>query len=67
MAIAVKELVKLVENFGYKVSYPETKGMKRKKASLVDELLGAFEGAVPEDKTSTEYLKELRATGYGKY
>lgn len=65
MAIAFKELVKLLENFGYKVSYPV--GMKLKKVSLVDELLGEFEGTLPEDKTSTEYLKELRASGYGKY
>lgn len=65
MAIALTELVKLVENFGYNVSHPKV--MKREKGSLVDELLGEFEGALPEGKTSTEYLKELRATGYGKY
>ena len=64
MAIALKELVKLIENFGYKVSYPAG---KKKKASVVDELLGEFEGAIPEEKTSTEYLKELRESGYGRY
>jgi len=63
MAIALKELVKLIENFGYKVSYPA----KKKKASVVDDLLGEFEGAVPEGKTSTAYIKELRESGYGRY
>jgi hypothetical protein len=63
MPIALKELVKFVESFGYKVTYPK----KLKKASLVDELLGEFEGAIPEGTTSSEYLKELRESGYGKY
>ena len=32
----------------------------------VDELLGDFEEAIPEGETSTEYLKKLRESGYGK-
>ncbi|MDL1956188.1 MAG: hypothetical protein LWW95_03925 [Candidatus Desulfofervidus auxilii] len=63
MPIALKELIKFVENLGYKVIYPE----KLEETSLVDELLGEFEGAIPEDMTSTEYLKKLRESGYGKY
>jgi len=58
MPLEVKELVKLIENLGYKVSYPSEPADKG--LSIVDELLGAFEGAVPKGKTSTEYLKELR-------
>lgn len=64
MPIAMRELVKLMENFGYKVIYSvkPTAGL-----SIVDELLGEFKGAIPEGKTSTEYLKELRESGYGRY
>ena len=65
MPLEVKELVKLIENFGYKVSHPaepDGKGL-----SIVDELLGAFQGAVPKGKTSTEYLKELRESRYDRF
>jgi len=63
MAIVLKELVKFVENFGYRVTIKENLGGE----SIIEELLGAFEGVLPEDKSSTEYLKEFRETGYGKY
>jgi hypothetical protein len=36
------------------------RGEKPKRKSVVDELLGAFEGAVPESETSTECIKKLR-------
>lgn len=65
MPIAIKELVKLVENFGYKVSSPENKLING--TSVVDELLGEFEEATPPQKTSTEYLQELRESGYRRY
>lgn len=64
MPIALKELVRFIENFGYKVTYP---GEELKSSSVVDKLLGEFEGAIPEGLTSTDYLKELRESGYGKY
>lgn len=64
MAIALKELVKLVESFGYKVSSPR---QSNQDASVVDELLGEFEGALLEGKTSTDHLRELRDSGYGRY
>jgi len=54
----VKEMVKFMENFGYEV-------IKKEKVDIVDKLLGKF--ALEEEKTSTELLKELRSTGYGKY
>jgi len=60
MPMELEEILKFVKNLGYEV---KTAGKK----SIVDELLGAFEGAVAERKTATEYLKELRETGYGKY
>jgi len=63
MPLALQELVEFIESFGYKVNTPIT----RKKASVVDALLGAFEGALPEGRSSTEYLKELRESGYGRY
>lgn len=64
MPIAIKELVKLMEGFGFKVSYPKALADK---PSLVDELLGEFEGAVPGTKPSSELVKELRESGYGRY
>jgi len=63
MPLALQELLKLIENFGYTIKA----AVPTKKASVVDELLGAFEDAVPQDKTSTEYLRELRESGYGRY
>jgi len=61
MPVELKEIIKFIKNLGYEVK-AEVTGR-----SIVDELLGAFEGAVPEETTSTEYLKVLRETGYGKY
>lgn len=61
MPIELKEIVKFIKDLGYEVK-AEVTGK-----SVVDELLGAFEGAIPEGTTSTEYLKRLRETGYGKY
>ena len=64
MPIAMRELVKLMENFGYKVVSPvkPAKGL-----SIVDELLGEFKGAMPPAKTSTEYVKERRESRYGRH
>lgn len=61
MPIELKEIVKFIKDLGYEVK-AEVPGK-----SVVDELFGAFEGAIPEGTTSTEYLKRLRETGYGKY
>lgn len=61
MPVELREIIKFVRNLGYEVK-AEVTGK-----SVVDELLGAFEGAVPKETTSTEYLKMLRETGYGKY
>jgi hypothetical protein len=61
MPIELKEIVKFMKDLGYEVKVEVTA------KSVVDELLGAFEGAIEEGTTSTEYLKRLRETGYGKY
>ena len=60
MPVELEEIIKFIRNLGYDVRKPERR-------SIVDELLGAFEGAIPEGKTSTEYLRKLRESGYGKY
>ncbi|GBC76336.1 hypothetical protein HRbin07_00535 [bacterium HR07] len=58
MPLALQELVEFIESFGYKVSAPSTPT----KGSVVDALLGAFAGALPEGQSSTEHIKELRET-----
>ena len=61
MPIELKEIIRFIKDLGYEVKADVTG------KSVVDELLGAFEGVVPRGMTSTEYLKNLRETGYGKY
>ena len=61
MPIELKEIIRFIKDLGYEIK-TEVAGK-----SVVDELLGAFEGVVPRGMTSTEYLKNLRETGYGKY
>lgn len=41
--------------------------IKDRKKKIAEKWLGAFEGALPEGTTSTEYLKRMRESGYGKY
>lgn len=59
MAIEVKEMIKFMKNIGYE------RVVRRK--SVVDELLGAFKGTLPKNVKSTDYIKKMRETGYGKY
>jgi len=61
MPVELNEIVKFIKDLGYELKEEITS------KSVVDELLGAFEGAIPEGTTSTQYLKNLRETGYGKY
>ena len=61
MPIELKEIIRFIKDMGYEVK-AEVTGK-----SVVDELLGVFKSVVPEGMTSTEYLKKLRETGYGKY
>ena len=39
---------------------------KVKPSRIADKLLGKFKGVIPEKKTSTEFIKELRGDLYGK-
>jgi hypothetical protein len=39
---------------------------KKKDGKIGEKWLGKFEGAIPSNKKSTEYLKELRGTLHGK-
>lgn len=36
------------------------------KTRIADELLGKYKGIIPKDKTSTEFIRRLRSTLYGK-
>ncbi len=58
MPVELEEIIRFMRNLGYEVKKP--------KREVVDELLGAFEGAIPEGETSTEYIRKLRESGYGK-
>ncbi|MBU7009774.1 MAG: hypothetical protein HXS46_03730 [Theionarchaea archaeon] len=55
MAVNFSEILKSTEMF-----------RKKKDGKISKKWLGKFEGAIPFDKTSTKYLKELRGTLYGK-
>ena len=53
----LEKLIKALESM-------ETKAKADK--NFADKWLGAFEGVVPEGLTSTEYIKKLRESCYGK-
>jgi hypothetical protein len=56
MPIALERIMKAVENI-------EIKGAEE---GIAEKWLGAFEGVVPEEMSSTEYIKKLRESCYGK-
>jgi hypothetical protein len=41
--------------------------IKETEENFAEKWLGAFEGVVPEGMTSTEYIKKLRESCYGKF
>jgi len=54
----IQEAIKVIrEN---KISIP------KKKKGLARQLLGKFKGIIPKDKTSTEFIQEIRTSLYGK-
>jgi hypothetical protein len=55
MAVNLSEILKSTRMF-----------REKKQEKIGKKWFGKFEGAIPPDKTSTEYLKELRGTLYGK-
>ncbi len=58
MPVILEKLIKVLENL-------EPKKTKAEK-NFADKWLGAFEGIIPEGLTSTEYIKRLRESCYGK-
>ncbi len=59
MSLTLKDFIKAAETFGNKTDVKYSK-------NIAEELLGKYEGIVPEGKNSTQYIRELRGTGYGK-
>ncbi len=57
MPVMLEKLIKALESI-------ETKAKADK--NFADKWLGAFEGVVPEGITSTEYIRKLRESCYGK-
>ena len=57
MPIALERIMKAVGSI-------EIKGGEER---IAEKWLGAFEGVVPEGTTSTEYIKKLRESCYGKF
>ncbi len=57
MPVMLEKLIKALESI-------ETKAKADK--NFADKWLGAFEGVIPEGMTSTEYIKKLRESCYGK-
>ncbi|MCK4309972.1 MAG: hypothetical protein KAV80_00805 [Methanomicrobia archaeon] len=55
MAVNLSEIVESTKMF-----------KKKKRGKIGKKWLGKFKGAIPHDKESKEYLKELRGTLYGK-
>lgn len=39
---------------------------KSRKTKIADKLLGKFKGIIPSGKSSTQFIKELRGSLYGK-
>lgn len=58
MSTTLKEMLKAVE--GFKIN------PRAHKKSIADELLGKYKGIIPKGKTSTQFIKEMRSTLYGK-
>ncbi len=59
MSLTLKEFIQAAENFKGKAS-------KTTNTNLADDLLGKYEGIIPEGKNSSDYLRELRSTSYDK-
>lgn len=57
MPVMLEKLVKALEHIDIKANT---------KRNFADKWLGVFEGAIPEELTSTEYIKKLRESCYGK-
>jgi hypothetical protein len=58
MPVLLERALKAIKNIEFEAGPRE---------KIAEKWLGAFRGAVPEGMTSTEYLKKMRESGYGKY
>jgi len=56
----LKEAEKLLETISPKIRRNQSK------KGITEKWLGKFKGIIPDGKSSTEYIRELRATLYGK-
>ncbi|MCK4325267.1 hypothetical protein KAU86_01625 [bacterium] len=59
MSSTLQEAVQALKTIKVKPCIP-------RKKKVADELLGKFKGIIPGGKTSTQFIKELRASLYGK-
>ncbi len=57
MAILLERALKAIKSMEIK------KGDRK----IAEKWLGVFGNVIPESMTSTEYLKKMRESGYGKY
>ncbi len=57
MPVILEKLVKAMETINPRIKI---------KKNFARKWLGSFEGAIPDGMTSTEYIKKLRESCYGK-
>ena len=55
MPVTLERLIKAIESIDIK-----------SERNFADQWLGAFEGVIPKEMTSTEYIRILRESCYGK-
>jgi hypothetical protein len=55
MPVTLERLIRTIESIDVKTE-----------SEFADQWLGVFEGIIPKEMTSTEYIKMLRETCYGK-
>ena len=56
----LQEAIHAIESFKIKI-YP-----RKNKNKIADQLLGEYQGILPKNKTSTEFIRDLRNSLYGK-
>jgi len=59
MTLTLKEFIKTAEQFRKSTN-------KSHSINLADTLLGKYENLLPEGVNSTEYIRKLRGSAYGK-
>ncbi|GEM_PF-1183723 len=59
MSLTLKEFIKTAEQFRKTTNKPRS-------VNLADALLGKYENLLPKGVSSTDYIRELRGSAYGK-